>query len=443
MRILCYSDSPTAPTGFGTVARNIFLPLIQQCKLRVEDVAFFGINYLGDPHGTPFRVWPACVGNSMDRDPYGRMRFTQMALGNVWPFDVLFFLLDHFTLSQPTVINNQMQPFVPGVVNALRSQIPQGRPPFRVVQYIPVDADTVRPEWLAWMPGVVNAPVAYTEFGKRVCCETVPALTDTMQVIPHGTNPELFFPIPPAQRDAFRRQVFGVGPDEALIVNVNRNQPRKDIPRTLQVFKRVLDTIPNAKLYLHMNVRDSAGFDLEHLAHTLRIPQGRVVFPMNFSEGVGVPVEHLNMIYNAADVCLTTARGEGWGLGIPSEAMTAGACVIAPDHTSFSEILADGRGILTPVLPDRQAMIADNDQFRPVVDVVRCAQSVLWALSNRDQARVIARKGMEWARGQSWADAIAPMWWRVFEPPVVVAPARLRFRPPTEEGPHVDAAAPA
>lgn len=435
MKILVYSDAPTVPTGFGTVIRNIFTPLLQQGKLSSDDVSFFGVNFHGDYHGTAFRLWPACIGSSADRDPYGKHRFAQMALGNAWPFDVLFFLLDHFSLSQPIMIDNKQVPFVPGLVNALRSQQSQGRPPFRVIQYVPVDSDNVRPEWLSWMPGVVDTPVAYTNFGRRVCCEVVPALVDTMKVIPHGTNPETFFQVQPAQRDEYRRKAFNIGLEVPLIVNVNRNQPRKDIPRTLQAFKRVLDVYPNALLYLHLNARDTAGFDLERLAHALRIPQGRVAFPMNFSEGVGVPVEHLNMIYNAADVIVTTARGEGWGLSV-TEAMTAGTLVIAPDHTSFSEILGEGRGLLVPPLADRQSMIMDNDQFRPVADVEKTAEAIIWALANVDAAKSIADRGMVWARALGWADVVAPMWWAVLQPapaPVVASATRFRFGLPQAE----------
>lgn len=435
MKILVYSDSPTAPTGFGSVTRNIFGSLMQLGHLAPDDVAFFGINYIGEPHSMPFKVWPACVGNSIDRDPYGKSRFAEMTLGNFAPFDVIWFLLDHFSLSQGIMLDGKLQAFVPAVVTALRAQYPQGRPKFRTVVYTPVDSDSLRPEWITWQPGIVDHPVAYTQFGMRTCCEVCPPLTDSMTVIPHGTNPELFFPLTQAARDDFRKRIFGIGPEVPLIVNVNRNQPRKDIPRTLQVFRRVLDALPNARLYLHMNSRDSAGFDLERLAHALRIPAGHVIFPANFSEGIGIPVEQLNMIYNAADVMLTTARGEGWSLST-SEAMTAGACVVAPDNTALSELLADGRGILVPPLPDRQTMISDNDQLRPVADVPRTAHAVLWALKNREEARAIGRKGMAWARKLSWRETVAPMWWKIFAPgaaPVVQAPSRFQFKPRGDE----------
>jgi hypothetical protein len=61
---------------------------------------------------------------------------------------------------------------------------------------------------------------------------------------------------------------------------------------------------------------DQQGHSLEALAQQLRMPAGSVRFPLNFNEGVGVPVAELNRVYNAADVVVTTARGEGFGLPI-------------------------------------------------------------------------------------------------------------------------------
>lgn len=319
MRIVTFSDGPSVPTGFGTVVRNIFEPMIDSGFLRNDDVSFFSINYDGSPTGLPFRQWPALSGMAAgDRDPYGRARFIDMVVRNVFGhIDLIFFLLDHFSLSSGVQIGGQMVPFVPAVVQLARQQ--PNRAPFRVIQYVPVDSESVRPEWLAWMPGgIVDKAVAYTEFGKRILLDTCPSLRDIIGVIPHGTSPERFFTVPESVRNDFRRKVFNIGPEVPLVVNCNRNQPRKDIVRTLQAFANVKQRIPQAKLYLHMNVTDSMGFNLDRTRADLRLPAESVIFPQGFSEGVGVPVEALNLIHNAADVEITTARGEGWGLCVES-----------------------------------------------------------------------------------------------------------------------------
>ena len=310
VKILVYSDGPSVPTGFGTVVRNIFGPMIDGGLLASDDVSFFAVNYTGEPTAYPqFRQWPAKIGLSNDPDPYGRQRFAQMALANTWPFDILFVVQDHFTVA----------PFLPGLVQELRKQVAQGRPPFRVVQYIPVDGLTLKPEWVAWIPELVDYPVAYMHWSAAALIDMVPALAPTLRVIYHGSNPETFYPVPPETRREFRRCVMQVQDDQPLILWVNRNQPRKDPARALQIFAHVYRQHPQAVFYMHCNMQDGMGFNLESLRQQLRLPAGVVRFPANFSEGVGVTLEQLNLIYNAGDVGLTTARGEGFGLCVDPE----------------------------------------------------------------------------------------------------------------------------
>ncbi len=404
MRALVYSDTPLGITGFATVSRSIFGGLIDRGVLTPDDVSFFGVNSTGDwdPQASRFHVWPARAALSNDMDPYGRQRFVQMVLSNVWPFDVLFVCQDHFTVA----------PFLPGLIQQLRQQCTQGRPPFRVIYYVPVDGVTLRPEWVQWIPELVDYPVAYMHWSARVLTEMVPALRPKLRTIYHGTDPETYFPVSAEDRQAFRRNVLNLKDDQPLVIWVNRNQPRKDPARALQIFAAVRAKVPKAVLYMHCNVVDSMGFNLDSVRQQLRLPQGAVMFPAGFSEGVGVPVEVLNLIYNAGDVHLVTARGEGWGLCLV-DSLCTGIPVVAPKHTSFAEILAEDRGILVPTT-EQALTIMDNDQLRPVADIEGMAAKVCWAIEHPEHARGIGRRGMAWAQSQSWRHAIVPQWEQVF-----------------------------
>lgn len=318
MNILVYANGPSVPTGFGTVIREVFTGLVERQRIPITALNFFAINYHGEPHGLPFNIWPAQIAATHDPDLFGRQRFVNMVLGNAWPCDLLFVLEDTFTLMHPVTIDGKSEPMLPGLIAAMRRQVVHGRPRFRVIQYLPVDCDLLRPEWIAWMATgtddrMVDAPVAYTAFGKRVMCDRFPVLDAAMRVIPHGTNPEVFHPIGPEERAQIRTQM-GIGPTQPLLLCVQRNQPRKDVVKVMQAFAEVRKVVPEAILYCHMNVRDSAGFALDVIAHDLRLPMGSIRFPHNFSEGTGVSLSLLNQILNAGDLFVTTARGEGWGL---------------------------------------------------------------------------------------------------------------------------------
>ena len=128
-------------------------------------------------------------------------------------------------------------------------------------------------------------------------------------------------------------------------------------------------------------------------------------------------LEQLNLIYNAGDMLLTTARGEGWGLSV-SEALCVGLPVVAPKHTSFAEILRDDygnlRGLLVPPLLEQEIIIMDNDQLRPVADIGAMAKKVCWAIEHPEHARGIGRRGMQWAQSISWRGSIVPQWTALF-----------------------------
>lgn len=402
MRVLCYGDGPCVSTGFGTVTRNIFLPLAQQGLF--TDLNFYAINYTGEPHNLPFKLYPARNGMVMDPDPYGRERFCAEVTAGRWPLDILFVVQDHFTV----------QPFLARLAEALRQQVAAGqRTPVRIIYYCPVDNDFVPPEYISWMP-TVDYPVAYMHWSARILLETVPALHGRLRTIYHGSDPGAFHPISAEERQAFRRNTMQVRDDQPLIVCVNRNQPRKDPARTIQAFRRVRERYPDAVLYLHMNAVDQQGHSLEALAQQLRMPAGSVRFPLNFNEGVGVPVAELNRVYNAADVVVTTARGEGFGLTV-MEAMTAGRCVVAPDHTSFTELLADGRGLLTEPEAHKQVIAYDNNLLRAVASVERTADAIGQALEMGATGRdAIGSRARAWALAHTWEGHIAPQWGALF-----------------------------
>ncbi len=88
-KILCYMDSPTVATGFGTVARNVLENLYKTGKYEID---VYGINYHGQPHNFSYNIWPAA--DHQSGDPYGRKKFCHFAVQH--DFDILFLIQDTF-----------------------------------------------------------------------------------------------------------------------------------------------------------------------------------------------------------------------------------------------------------------------------------------------------------------------------------------------------------
>lgn len=295
IKVLAYCDSPTCATGFGTVSRNIFEGLYKTGKY---DIEVLGINYWGDPHDFPYKIWP--VGTNNERDPYGRQKVLNMIPR--MDFDLLFFLQDSFILD-----------FLPTLLPNLKAN---RQKPFKSILYYPVDS-VIKEKW---GKNITQADymVAYSEFGRQQTLKVLPERED-ITVIPHGVNTKEYFPLPENVIKDFREKYFKQFANYFIITNVNRNQQRKDLPRTISAFKKFRETVPESILYLHMAMKDQ-GWDLAEVCKAYEMDTSKdVIFPSNFGPNQGYPRDMVNLIYNASDVVMSTTLGEGFGLCLHPE----------------------------------------------------------------------------------------------------------------------------
>lgn len=150
--------------------------------------------------------------------------------------------------------------------------------------------------------------------------------------IPHGLNPELYFPIDSKNEDLkkFKKELFGGRESEFTVFFNSRNIRRKQIPDTMLAFRTFLDSLPKEKsdkchLVLHTDVVSDHGTDLEAVREYL--------FEENYPKNVifstsKLAQNELNYLYNIADVQILLTSNEGWGLTI-TEAILSGTPIIA------------------------------------------------------------------------------------------------------------------
>jgi len=393
IKVLAYCDSPSCATGFGTVSRNIFEGLQKTGRYEID---ILGINYWGDPHPYPYRIWP--TGTNGERDPYGRKKICGMVPR--MQYDLLFFLQDTFILD-----------FLPELTNYLHGQ---GKK-FKSICYFPVDG-TPKEKWIKNVT-CTDYPVAYCEYGKKEA-EAVYKDCPDLKVIPHGANTKDFFIIGDKEKEGFRKQYFQHHWDKFIFTNLNRNQQRKDIPRTIRAFAEFREQVPNSILYLHMAKQDQ-GWNLEEVCKSYGFnTSDDVIFPENFGPNQGYPREIVNMIYNASDCVLSTALGEGWGLSWV-EAMATKTPIIMPRNTALIENVTEDRGYLVDsgtssglytVLPH------DNEVIRPLVDVDDMVKTMLHVYNNYDEAKEKAENAFNWINEKlEWQKRIVPSWVALFD----------------------------
>lgn len=392
-KVLIYADAPTCATGFGTVTRNIAEALYKTNRYNIDII---GINYWGDPHNFPYRIWPAGV--NADKDPYGRRKAA--AMFQQMEFDILFLLQDSFILD-----------FMPKVLPSLRAR---GKK-FKSICYYPIDG-MPKEQWIKNVD-TADRTVTYSQYAVDNSKLAYPGAGD-IDIIYHGSNITDFKKMSDVDKEAFKRNFFGKHAGKFIVTNLNRNQHRKDIPRTIAAFKEFKKQVPESLLYLHMAAKDQ-GWDLNEVVKSYGLTvKEDVLFPENFGPNQGYPIEIVNMIYNVSDVVVSTTLGEGWGLSW-CEAMATGTPILMPRNTVMEEIITDDLGYLCDsgtttalhtVLPH------DNEVIRPLVDVEDMTNKLLHIYNNYDEALVKAEKAYEWVKSElNWQGNIGAQWVKLFD----------------------------
>jgi len=302
-------------TGFSRVAHGIFDEVS-----KYHDITGIGVNYRGDPHQCRFPVFPAFVGG----DLYGIKRLADIL--NSQDFDFLFILNDVWVINM----------YLEYIKKEVKKELP------KIYIYFPVDAEEHSKKWYQNFD-IVTKSFTYTEFGKKVVKKVNPNID--IGIMPHGTDTESFYKKfekkADAKRNLFKEQLQKLGdPNELFVIlNGNRNQPRKRLDISMEGFSLFARDKPSTvKYYSHAGVVD-ASMDLIELSERYKIDDRLILTSIN--RGVqSVPISYLNDIYNASDIGLNTSMGEGWGL-VNTEHACTGAPQIVPDHSACTELFHD------------------------------------------------------------------------------------------------------
>lgn len=316
--VLLIAGQVAGATGFARVVRTLAAQLTPWYQVHV-----FGL----DAHGG----WPESDGwllhpNSDLFDLYGIAGF-ERCLQSLQPNLVL--LVNDFWI-------------LPKYLRSLRGSSA------RKLVYFPIDGEVLDPAMLSPLRDF-DEIVVYTEFAASVVRRAagIAALPVSVplhrpQIIPHGIDTSRFKPCaadPLEQRHIARSQLFPDYPelvDSLIVLNANRNQPRKRIDLTLEGFARFAATTQaDARLYLHMGQQE-IGWNIARLAKQLGIASS-LLFSVDSDGHPDWDDSRLNWLYNACDLGLNTSTGEGWGL-VSCEHGATRAAQLVPEHSACQEI---------------------------------------------------------------------------------------------------------
>ena len=187
---------------------------------------------------------------------------------------------------------------------------------------------------------------AFTSYWKKQLKDQ--GITRPLSILGHGFDPKTFFTVP---RDMARKSLK-LPEDAFVIMSLNRNQPRKRPDIMIIAFVELVVKYPTKPIVLlcisdkgekggwwlfELFVRElkKRSVPIEQFGNRLMISSQDMVFKD----------EDINVLYNIADVGISTAEGEGWGL-CTFEQMGVGIPQVVPDVGGYKEYCTDENSVV-------------------------------------------------------------------------------------------------
>lgn len=400
-KLFIWSDTPNVTTGFGNVAKNLFRDAHKDF-----DVTFLGINDYGLKRYDTNQWFIYSVDQ---QDPYGFNKLPRV-LQDTQP-DIIFLLQDIFNIQiflDKLKRDGKLIPLPP------------------VVVYFPIDGAPVNNAWRSVFDDPrVKKIITYSEWAKSQVLERFPHLNpDSIDVLFHGIDTEVFKPALKPEVRAFRQNmhwdfkhpITDTWEKRFVMCMVNRYQPRKMVALgaraaalAIKGYKKcecghyypigkmncdlnmcgpdkvisIEPPKPDMAVYFHMNIHEPImGPPPAHLLPSLLINAGfddsdvgKNLFLLGNRNHLAdpLPEEEMALIYSSADINLSSAVGEGFGLSL-AESAACGTKSIAPRNSAIPEVLKDTGWLVKNAGLMNMAM--DNSHYRPVVSISAYVEAI-------------------------------------------------------------------
>lgn len=266
---------------------------------------------------------------------------------------------DFVTMNKPDVciVYNDMT-ILHGVISQLL-EVPNRK--FKIIAYIDQVYLCQKKEFIQYINQTCDTAMMFTEFWEKNIVKQ--GITLPSCFLHHGFSTDAHYPIP----KHLARAYYNLSMDDFIVMNLNRNQPRKRWDTCMQTMAYVCHLAPNEPIKLLISAQLKGAWNLfevyerelgkygisleEGMKHIIVIDN-----PQNQTD------DDVNIMYNVADLGLTAGDGEGWGLcnfqqagiGIPQVVSHVGgfleffdetnAAVIKPKLTYYVDASRDAVG---------------------------------------------------------------------------------------------------
>lgn len=179
-----------------------------------------------------------------------------------------------------------------------------------------------------------------------------------VRVLEHAVDQTLFSRLSISNRKSIRSGM-NIPEDSIVFLNANRNSERKRLDLTVAGFARALASRPDLPIYLILatgiNPQSGAHYDIQRI-YMLELERAGLpiasyvnrLMLVDTSPPNVIGDEAINQIYNAADIGINTADGEGFGL-CQLEHLYTGAPQVVTDVGSYRAFLNEDVAMFIPV----------------------------------------------------------------------------------------------
>lgn len=327
-KVLIFGTHPNQYNGYSKVVYELISCLALKQDL---EISVFGFQKFGDMDNHRVVLPP----NIIIHDAFAGEDPKQQGFG----FEQI---RDFVKKVQPDVciVYNDMM-IIHHVVTKLKLSQTEDNMKFKIIAYIDQVYLNQKKEFVDFINKNVDFALMFTEYWEKNIIDQ--GITLPHDNLPHGFNKNIYYPIP----KKLARQFYNVPTNDFVILNLNRNQPRKRWDTCLKAFAEIVSRYPNEPVKLMIGTSLQGGWNLIEIYErelkkrncTLELGMKHLII---MDRPQKVTDEETNILYNVADIGINTCDGEGFGLcnfeqagvGIPQLVPNLGGFIDFFDETN-------------------------------------------------------------------------------------------------------------
>jgi D-inositol-3-phosphate glycosyltransferase len=223
------------------------------------------------------------------------------------------------------------------------------RSKFKMISYMDQVYPYQKPDYIHVLNECFDAVITFTPYWESVVRSLGLKPEIPTYFFPHGFDDKLYFPIP----KNLARIYYTLPQDAFIILNLNRNQPRKRWDHTLMAFADIVERhykLENVRPILLMigtaikgywNLIDIYKNELKKRSIPFDIG---IKYITSISNPQQLTDRSINILYNACDIGINTCEGEGFGL-CQFEHLAIGCPQIVANIGGFKEFINENNSI--------------------------------------------------------------------------------------------------